>query len=247
MRDGSWPPLPQTIAASTTHVGPPQSKVRSAVDALLLSVAREAWQARCQTPARPDTRRSGAERRTVTPRPGLGCVRRVPKRGCRLIGRCRDVGVSAAEQGPIVSPGAAAWCISGRVARRRRRSAESPTSTSGGAVSIGAAVDHAASRAPGAGAVRTPSRARLAPMSPEGGGLRVGQSALAHPPWLRGARCWGSSAWPAPLVHSEAVHAACPPQATGPLAPNLLLRQARGRAGRRGQGRRAHVPMPRAW
>jgi hypothetical protein len=126
MRDGSWPPSPQTITASTTHVGPPQSKVRSAVDALLLSVAREAWQARCQTPARPDTRRSGAERRTVTPRPGLGCVRRVPKRGCRLIGRCRDVGVSAAEQGPIVSPGPAAWCVSGRVARRRRRSAETP-------------------------------------------------------------------------------------------------------------------------
>ena len=191
MRDGSWPPLPQTIAASTTHVGPPQSKVRSAVDALLLSVAREAWQARCQTPARPDTRRSGAERRTVTPRPSLGCVRRVPKRGCRLIGRCRDVGVNAAEEGPIVSPGAAAWCVSGRVARRRRRSAETPTSTSGGAVSIGTAVDHAASRAPGAGAVRTPSRARLAPMSPEGGGLRVGQSALAHPPWLRGGSVLG--------------------------------------------------------
>jgi hypothetical protein len=49
------------------------------------------------------------------------------------------------------------------------------------------------------------------------------------------------------VSHSEAAHAACPPQATGPLAPNLLLRQARGRAGRRGQGRRAHVPMPRAW
>ena len=69
--------------------------------------------------------------------------------------------------------------------------AETPTSTSGSAVSIGAAVDHAASRAPVAGAVRTPSRARLAPMSPEGGGLRLGQSALAHPPWLRGGSALG--------------------------------------------------------
>jgi hypothetical protein len=47
--------------------------------------------------------------------------------------------------------------------------------------------------------------------------------------------------------HPEAVHAPCPPMETALVARHLWLRQPRGRAGRRGQGRRAHVPMPRAW
>ena len=92
MRDGSWPPSPQTIAASTTHVGPPQSKVRSAVDALLLSVAREAWQARCQTPrpSRHTPVRSRTQDRDAPARLGLreaSAETRLPTD--RQVPRCR--------------------------------------------------------------------------------------------------------------------------------------------------------------
>ena len=106
--------------------GHPPSMGRSACTAVRLAAARESWQARCQTPSCPGTRRSGAASRTVTPRPGVGCGRRVPKSGCRLIGRCRGVGMSAAEQGPAASPGAAAWGVAGRVARRRPRVRPAP-------------------------------------------------------------------------------------------------------------------------
>jgi hypothetical protein len=47
--------------------------------------------------------------------------------------------------------------------------------------------------------------------------------------------------------HPEAVHAPCPPMETELVARNLWLRKARRGAGSHGQGRRANVPMPRAW
>jgi hypothetical protein len=49
------------------------------------------------------------------------------------------------------------------------------------------------------------------------------------------------------VSHPEAAHAPCQPLETELVARHLWLRQARRGAGRRGQGRRAHVPMPRAW
>jgi hypothetical protein len=49
------------------------------------------------------------------------------------------------------------------------------------------------------------------------------------------------------VSHPEAVHAPCPPMETELVARHLWLRKARRGAGSRGQGRRANVPIPRAW
>ena len=100
-----------TPRRSGAEAGWPPSLRRAACAVERLAVARESKQGRCQPLAGRGTRRSCAGSRGVTPLPASSGETRVTTRGCRLIGRCRHVGRSAAETGPIVSPGAAAWDV----------------------------------------------------------------------------------------------------------------------------------------
>jgi hypothetical protein len=68
---------------------------RATCAAVRRSWERESAHARGQTPASPGTRPSVAGSRKCTPGSGVGYVRRVPKHARRLLGRRREVGLSA--------------------------------------------------------------------------------------------------------------------------------------------------------